>query len=382
MKKRAVLGTGLVGSFIARDLARDGRFEVLAVDRSEAALGALSGFPHLTTLRADLAAPAEVAKVIETADAVVGAVPGFLGSSVLRTALECRKPVADIAFSKEDPFLLDGLAREKGVAAVVDCGVSPGLSNLAAGRAAADFEETESIRIFVGGLPTPRVWPYEYRIVFSATDVVEEYVRPARTIRNGRVVIVPALSELELIDVPEIGTLEAFLTDGLRTLLATVPARQLEEKTLRYPGHAEKMRMLRDSGFFSEDRIRVGGASVSPREVTERLLFECWKRPAAEEEFVVLRVVCTGSEDGVRLRRTFGLFDRTDRATGDTSMARTTGFPPSVIITLLLAGVEIEPGIHPLEDLGRDQDLYDAITAGLQEKGLAFNETVEEIPGE
>ncbi|MCK6684743.1 MAG: saccharopine dehydrogenase NADP-binding domain-containing protein [Thermoanaerobaculia bacterium] len=382
MKKIAVLGTGLVGSLIARDLAGDSRFEILAVDRSETALAALSGYPRLSTLRADLASPSEVAKIIEPVDAVVGAVPGFLGASVLRTVIECHKPVADIAFSKEDPFLLDGLAREKGVPAVVDCGVSPGLSNLAAGRAAADFDETESIRIFVGGLPFPRVWPYEYRIVFSATDVVEEYVRPARTIRNGRIVILPALSEVELIDIPEIGTLEAFLTDGLRTLLATVPARQLEEKTLRYPGHAEKMRMLRDTGFFSEDRIRVGGASVSPREVTERLLFESWKRPAGEEEFVALRVVCTGSQDGVRLKRTFGLFDRTDRETGETSMARTTGFPPAVIVGLLTAGSHIEPGIHPLEDLGKDPELYDAITSGLREKGLSFTETVEEIPGE
>ncbi len=382
MKKIAVLGTGLVGSLIARDLAMDGRFEVIAADRSDTALGTLAGLPNVTLVKADLATASEITRVIEGSDAVVGAVPGFLGTSMLRTVIECKRPVADISFSKEDPFLLDGLARERGVPAVVDCGVSPGLSNLAAGRAAADFDETESLRIFVGGLPVRRVWPYEYRIVFSATDVVEEYVRPARTIRNGRIVTLPALSEVELIDVEEIGTLEAFLTDGLRTLLSSVPARHIEEKTLRYPGHAEKMRMLRETGFFSEDRVRIGGISVSPREVTEKLLFEAWRRPEGEEEFVYMRVVCTGSQDGVRLQRTFSLLDHTDWEAGHTAMARTTGYPPAVIIRLLVGGTISEPGIHPLEHLGRDLDLYEAISSGLSQKGLVLEESVEELPGE
>src|SRR5450631_1026781 len=153
MKRIAVLGAGLVGSLIAKELAADGRYDVTSVDRSEAALGALAGIPRLLTARADLSSPHEIVRAVADADVVAGAVPGFLGTAMLKAVLSAKKPIADISFAPEDPLLLDGEAKRAGVPAVVDCGVSPGLSNLAVGRAAALFEETDSVRIFVGGLP-------------------------------------------------------------------------------------------------------------------------------------------------------------------------------------------------------------------------------------
>jgi saccharopine dehydrogenase-like NADP-dependent oxidoreductase len=141
--------------------------------------------------------------------------------------------------------------------------------------------------ITTSGLPVPRYWPYEYRSVFSPTDVIEEYTRPARVVENGRVVTVPALSEVERIDFEGVGTLEAFLTDGLRTVIRTIPAPTMREKTLRYPGHAVLMRALRETGFFSTEPVSVGGARVVPRALTEKLLFEKWRRPADE----VVRVI-------------------------------------------------------------------------------------------
>ena len=380
MKKIAVLGAGLVGSLIVRDLAQEGRYGVLAVDRDERSLAPLSSLPGVQTEVADLSSPAEISRVVAGVDAVVGAVPGFLGMAMLRTVLECRKPVADISFSPEDPFLLDAYAKKKGIPAIVDCGVSPGLSNVAAGRSIFLFDRTDSVRILVGGLPFQRTWPYEYRIVFSATDVIEEYTRPARVLRGGRIHVLPALSEPEPIEVPGIGTLEAFLTDGLRTVLTTIPARDLEEKTLRYPGHAEKMRMLRETGFFLSEPIDVGGVKVSPRDVTERLLFEAWRRRPAEEEFVFLRVVCEGASGDKRQRLTVELFDRTNPATGDTAMARTTGFPCAIAVRMLVEGTFREPGIHPPEFLGRDPKIYEALRGELERRGVGMTERVEEIP--
>ena len=380
MKKIAVLGAGLVGSLIVRDLAQEGRYGVLAVDRDERSLAPLSSLPGVQTEVADLSSPAEISRVVAGVDAVVGAVPGFLGMAMLRTVLECRKPVADISFSPEDPFLLDAYAKKKGIPAIVDCGVSPGLSNVAAGRSIFLFDRTDSVRILVGGLPFQRTWPYEYRIVFSATDVIEEYTRPARVLRGGRIHVLPALSEPEPIEVPGVGTLEAFLTDGLRTVLTTIPARDLEEKTLRYPGHAEKMRMLRETGFFLSEPIDVGWVKVSPRDVTERLLFEAWRRRPAEEEFVFLRVVCEGASGDKRQRLTVELFDRTNPATGDTAMARTTGFPCAIAVRMLVEGTFREPGIHPPEFLGRDPKIYEALRGELERRGVGMTERVEEIP--
>lgn len=382
MKKVVVLGSGLVGSLIARDLAADGSLSVLAVDRSAEALAPLSGVANLATRVADLSSAAEVAAAVEGADAAVGAVPGFLGTATLKVLIGKRVPVADISFSPEDPFDLDAPAKAAGVPVVVDCGVSPGLSNLAAGRAAAELDPMESLRIFVGGLPVPRFWPYEYRSVFSPTDVVEEYTRPARVVENGRVVTHPALSEVEKIDFPGVGTLEAFLTDGLRTVIRTIPAPTMREKTLRYPGHAVLMRALRETGFFGSEPVEAGGVKVVPRALTERLLFEKWKRPADEEEFTLLVVVCEGVHAGRRTRVTTRLLDRTDPSTGATSMARTTGFPCAIAVRMILDGTIATPGILPLELLGRDHAVYDRFRMELAMRGVKMSEERREVfPG-
>ncbi len=375
-----MLGAGLVGSLLAKELAADGRFDVTAIDRDEAALGALAGRPRLIVRRADLASAASVAREAADADVVVGAVPGALGHAALRTVLEAGKSVADISFSPEDPLPLDPLAKASGVAAIVDCGVSPGLSNLATGRAESLLTTPASVRIYVGGLPVPRVKPFEYRIVFSGTDVIEEYTRPARIRENGKTVVKPALSEVEEIDFPGVGTLEAFNTDGLRTLLTTAKAPDVREKTLRYPGHAALLRAFRDAGFLSAEPVEAGGVRVVPRLLTERLLFSAWKRPAGEEEFTLLRVVCEGSRSGKRTRLTYDLFDRTDPATGETSMARTTGFPCVLCATWLAEGRFREPGVFPLERLGGRSDLWEAMRAGLVGRGLRLTETAAEVP--
>ena len=382
MKSVAVLGAGLVGSLVAKDLAADGRWSVLSVDRSAEALGRLVGLPNLSTERADLADPAEVARVAAKADVVVGAVPGFLGTRTVRAVLEAGRPVADISFSPEDPFELKPLAVAKGLPAIVDCGVSPGLSGLAVGRAAALFDTVDDVKIYVGGLPAARHWPFEYRSVFSPTDVIEEYTRPSRCVEGGEVVVRPALSGVEPLDVPGVGTVEAFYTDGLRTLLKTVKARNLCEKTLRYPGHADRMRMLRETGFFSVEPVSVGGAPVVPRRLTEALLFHSWRRPEGEEELTFLRVVCEGRHGGRTVRRTFELLDRTNPETGDTSMARTTGFPCTTAARLLLEGAFTKPGVFPPELLAGDDALYARFLGELAARGVEVEETEEELlPG-
>jgi lysine 6-dehydrogenase len=373
-----VLGAGLVGSLIARTLADDGRFEVLVCDRSEDALGFFAGRPRVATARLDFGSGAAIAAAVAPADVVVGAVPGFLGHAMLRTVIEAGKPVADISFAPEDPFTLDVLAKENGVAAVVDCGVSPGLSNLACGRAAGRLDAVDSIVISVGGLPFRRVPPWEYRIVFSATDVIEEYTRPARLVEDGNLVTKPALSEVTRFDVPGVGTLEGFLTDGLRTVLKTVNARNLREQTLRWPGHAEKMRLLRDSGFLGDEPVAAAGTRVSPRAVAEALLFALWKRPEGEEEFTVLRVDSRGSRAGRPVRLVHDLFDRTDVKTGATSMARTTGFPCVIAAELLASGSLRSPGVLPLELLGGRPELFAAFVDGLAARGVVFKETEED----
>jgi saccharopine dehydrogenase-like NADP-dependent oxidoreductase len=379
MKKIAVLGCGLIGNVIARDLASDPDIAVTVFDRSEEALARLAAVPRIATAAADLSSADSIRRAVAPADVVVGAVPGFLGRNMLKAVIAAGKPIADISFAPEDPLDLDADARAAGVTAVVDCGVSPGLSNFAAGRAAARLDEIESLAIYVGGLPVVRRWPYEYAIVFSATDVIEEYTRPARVIENGRLVVKPALSEIEKLDFEHVGTLEAFLTDGLRTVLSTVPARNMKEKTMRYPGHAELMRAFRETGFFGEEPVEVRGGRVAPRDLTERLLFAAWKLPAGQAEVTVLRVVVEGSRNGRSERQVFDLLDRTDEATGTTSMARTTGFPCAIVARMLASGEFADPGIRALEHLGRSEAASARLVADLRARGVEWKERTESI---
>lgn len=375
--KIVILGGGRVGSAMARDLASEPRFEVTVVDASPEALRRLEAW-GLKTERADLADPAEVGKAVRDHDLVVGAVPGFMGFAILKAVLEADKDVVDISFFDEDPFLLDELARERGRIAIVDCGVAPGCSNLVLGRMVAELDRVDSFVCLVGGLPVERTWPFEFKAVFSPIDVLEEYTRPARFKRYGQMVTLPALTEVELVDVPGVGTLEAFNTDGLRTLLRMdVPT--MVEKTMRYPGHADKMRMLRETGFFRTEPLEVGGARVRPLDLTARLLFSSWHLGPGEEDFTAMRIVVEGEKDGRRVRRSWDLLDRYDRATETTSMARTTGYTCTAAVRLVAAGLYDRKGISPPEFVGRDAMAYEFMVRELALRGVVFRETAMEV---
>jgi lysine 6-dehydrogenase len=373
--KIVVLGGGRVGGAMARDLARDSQFEVTVVDASEGALSRLAD-SGLRTERADLADPEAVKGAVRGHDLVVGAVPGFLGFNTLKAVLEADKDIVDISFFDEDPFLLDGLARERGRIAIMDCGVAPGCSNLVLGRMAAELDRVDNFTCMVGGLPAVRTWPFEFKAVFSPIDVIEEYIRPARFKRFGEMVTLPALTDVEPVDFPGVGTLEAFNTDGLRSLLKTMDVPSMVEKTLRYPGHADRMRMLRETGFFGTEPMEAGGARVRPLDVTAKLLFSSWQLGPGEEDFTVMRIVVEGEKDGRRARYSWDLLDRFDRETGTTSMARTTGYTCTAAVRMVAAGLYDRKGISPPEFVGRDAGAYAFILSELAARGITFKETV------
>ncbi|MEW6336759.1 MAG: saccharopine dehydrogenase family protein [Acidobacteriota bacterium] len=372
-----VLGAGRVGGAMVRDLA--GEFDVAVADLSEASLAALADVTGVRRVRADLADPTEVRRVVADADIVVGAVPGDMGYATVRAVLEAGRDIVDISFFPEDCFGLDGLARERGRTALVDFGVAPGCDNLILGHLTERMERVERFVCLVGGLPAVRVWPWEYKAGFSPIDVIAEYTRPARYRRAGTVVTMPALSEPELIDVPGVGTLEAFNTDGLRSLLATCDAPEMVEKTLRYPGHIEKVRVLREMGLFSPEAIDAGGVRVRPIDVAARLLFPAWQLAPGEEDLTVLRVTVEGVEGGRRACRTYDMLDRYDRATGITSMARTTGYTCTAGVRLLAARRFRRPGVAPPELVGREAGCWEFVREQLAARGIVFRESVEPL---
>ena len=361
-----VLGAGLVGKVMAADLRTD--FDVTSADLSNEALQQVAPL-GVKTIQADFSKPEQIRDLVKPYDLVIGAVPGFLGYRIAQAVIEAGRNMVDISFFPEDPFGLDALAKEKGVTIVTDCGVAPGMGNIILGHHNLSMK-IDSYECLVGGLPEVREWPYEYKAVFSPIDVIEEYIRPARYVQNKQVIVREALSDAELIHFPGVGTLESWNSDGLRSLITTMPhIPNMIEKTLRYPGTIEYLRVLRETGFFSYDPVDIKGVPVRPIDVTAKLLFPKWKLKPGEREFTVMRIRIAGEENGKSITYEYQLLDRTD-SRGTLSMARTTGYTCTAVAHLVADGVYKHPGISPPEFLGSH---FAEVNTYLQARGVAYS---------
>ena len=369
MKKIVVLGAGLVGKAMAIDLAEN--FEVTSVDVNEQALADVQKH-GIKTEKVDFSNLQLLSSTIQPFDLVVGAVPGFLGLQTARAVIEAGKNMVDISFFPEDPFQLDELAKKKNVTVVTDCGVAPGMGNIILGYHNKRMK-INSYECLVGGLPLVREWPYEYKAVFSPIDVIEEYIRPARYVLNSAMVVKEALSDPELVHFDGVGTLESWNSDGLRSLIATMPnIPNMIEKTLRYPGCIEYLRVLRESGFFSYDEVDVKGVKVRPIDLTAKLLFPKWKLKPGEEEFTVMRIRMSGEENNKPKTYEYNLLDRTEKISGTLSMARTTGYTCTAAANLVLSGKFNRKGICPPEYLGEEESHFNFVVDYLKQRGVHY----------
>ncbi|MFZ2873964.1 MAG: saccharopine dehydrogenase C-terminal domain-containing protein [Phycisphaerales bacterium] len=376
MARATVLGAGMVGSVIAADLAAQG-FSVTVADRSEGNLAkaVARGAGRVKGVRADLSDASTLRGLSLETDLVVGALSSRLGFAALSAVIDAGKNYCDISFMAEDFQELDARARERGVTVVTDCGVAPGMSHILSAHGATMLDECNEIEIYVGGLPRERRWPFDYKAAFAPSDVIEEYVRPARLVEHGRVVVRPALSEPELMDFEGVGTLEAFNTDGLRSLTTSLAVPFMKEKTLRYPGHIELMRVMRETGLFSQNEVEVAGVRVRPLDVTSALLFPKWTYQPGEADLTVMRVSATGTRGGSRATHRWDMLDFYDPATSATSMSRTTAFPCAIVAGLIASGRFERPGVNPPERLAEAPGLVAEILAQHEARGVRYRYT-------
>ena len=370
-KKIIVLGAGLVGSAIALDLARSG-YSVTSADRDETSLLSLDGKHGIQTRKADFMDPSTLESLLKDKDLVVGAAPGALGFRLMELVIRNNRNMVDISFCPEDYLELNELAMENDVTVVGDMGVAPGMCNAILGYHDSKMN-VSSYKCIVGGLPMKRNWPLEYKSSWSPIDCIEEYTRPARLMVNGKVVTKPALSDAELVDFEEVGTLEEWKSDGLRSLLQTMKhIPDMAEKTLRYPGTINYIKAIRELGFFSYDSIETEQGPVRPIDITAKLLFPKWKLETGEEEFTIMRVDITGTdEDGQRTFR-YDLFDAYDRDTDTLSMARTTGYTCSGVATLILEGMLKKRGVLAPEQVGGDEENFNFLLDYLHRRNVKY----------
>jgi len=375
-----VLGYGNIGSILAKDLAESmPSAEIVVAGRNQnsvkEAIVAIDK-ESVTGIQLDAQYNHLLVDAMKKFDLVVGTLPANIGCRSVEAAIDAEVDMVDVSYMPENPLTLNEEATEAGVTIVPDCGVTPGISNLLVGHALSMIDEAENIHILVGGLPEEPIPPLGYVVTWSVGDLLEEYTRKARIIENGKLVEVEALTGLEEVEFPGVDKLEGFYTDGLRTLLHTVKGvKSMWEKTLRYPGHAEKIRLLETLGFFDEAAVEIGNVRLSPRILTAELLRKRLQRPEVRD-ILVMEVEVNGTADGSKKGFVYRLLDQYDTERGITAMARTTAYPASIVGQLIAKKTVKEKGVIPLERLGMNDGIFNEILTELGRRRVRIVESV------
>lgn len=381
--KVLILGCGNIGSVAAEDFAKSmTSVEVFVADKNVARAKEVAeriGTGNVSWIRLDTSNYSELVNALRNFDLAMGFLPGNLGYRLVEACVDVGRDLVDVSYMSENPLTLNDKAVRANVTIVPDCGLAPGVSNILVGHALRRLDKVQTVRIMVGGLPETPVPPLGYVITWSLESLIDEYTRKARIVKDGKIVDVEALNGLEEVEFPNVGRLEAFYTDGLRTLLHTVNnVDSMWEKTLRYPGHAEKVGLLKALGFFDERQIDVEGVNLSPRKLTVKLLEQKLWKPEVKD-IVALKVEVSGVKNGKQTRYIYHLLDRYNEKRGITAMARTTAYPASIIAQLILRKAIKEKGVVPPEKLGMSEEFFQVFLDELEKREVKITE--EEVVG-
>jgi len=377
--KILVVGTGHIGSIIARDLAENmPSIQVVIADKDQSRaekVAASTGRKNVSGIQLDVFNRKNLIDTLKKTDLVVGALPGEIGHKLLKACVDARTDMVDISFMPEDPLKLSKAAAKTGATIIPDCGVAPGLSHMLVQRGISRLDKVENAQIMIGGLPEKPIPPLGYTITWSVEGLIDEYTRKARIVKNGKVTEVNALDQVEEVEFPGVGKLEAFYSDGLRTLLSTVKnVENMSEKTLRYPGHVEKIRLLRDLGFLDETPIQFEKTTIAPRKITVGLLQKKLKKPDVPDILAML-VQVEGTKGAERMTYSYYILDHYDKKNKVTAMARTTAYTASCVAQLLAKKVIKGKGIIPPEKLGEDENVFKKLVNMLKKRGVLVKES-------
>lgn len=371
-----VLGAGLQGSACAFDLLRQPDVDevLLADQRVETLSPVLEAHrgSRLVPRAVDFRDARAVADALDGADVALCAAPYYFNYDLANAAVSAGLHFADLGGNTEIVFQqlgLDTEARNRGVTVVPDVGLAPGMVNVLAAEGVRRLDETDEVRIFVGGLPQDPEPPLNYQVVYSLEGVLDYYTTRSWVLREGRRVQVDALSEVEELEFPGLGTLEAFHTGGgISTLPWTYEGkvRRMEYKTLRYPGHATIIQAVRGLGLLDTLPVEVKGVEVRPRDVFVAVVGPRLTKPEVRD-YVALRVTAAGRAGGRPVRHVWECLDRYDEASDLSAMERTTGFTLSIIGLLLGRGQLGLAGVRtPDQAVPADRFISELADRGIQ----------------
>jgi lysine 6-dehydrogenase len=356
--KILVLGAGRMGHGAAYDLVHNSPDvrEVTVADfdiaKAEAVATAV-GTDRITARKADASDYAAMVELFRGHDSVISCVNYWYNESLSKAAIETGANFCDLGgnnYVVDSQLALDDEAKAAGVSIIPDCGLAPGMVSILGMHGAARFDRVDEIHIRVGGLPQDPQPPLDYQLVFSVEGLINEYVEVARVIRDGKIVEVPSMTELESLEFENFPPLEAFQTSGGTSTLPDTflgKIKHLDYKTIRYAGHCEKFKTMIDLGLCSSEEIVADFVKVKPRKVFGELLQQ--HLPADGPDYVLVRLEFVGQKDGSSSRLRYDIVDRLDESTGLSAMMRTTAFPASIIAQMMARGDVARRGATPQE---------------------------------
>ena len=372
----------MMGRAAAYDMARSERVEsVTLADNDEARLNhavqqvnQLAGNSKVRAVRLDAADAGAALDVMRGHDGALSCVPYFYNLGLVKAAIKAGCHFADLGGNNtvvQQEFKLEMQAHAAGISIAPDCGLSPGMASILGGELLRRIGgKADALKIYVGGLPQSPKPPFNYQLVFSVEGLINEYCEPAKILRGGEMITIEPLTEVESFRMESFPELEAFHTSGgTSTLPETFNGQVGEcfEKTLRYPGHVSMLRALYDLGLFSSEKQRVDGAMIAPRQIMSRLFEQ--KFSGNDPELTILRVEARHGD----VTASFSMVDHTDKTTGLTSMMRTTAWPASIVLQMLVDGqVTKRGGVRQELDVPAQSFLNE-----MAQRGIAINYRIE-----
>ncbi|MBV6457935.1 MAG: Lysine 6-dehydrogenase [Fimbriimonadaceae bacterium] len=357
MKKTyAILGAGMQGTAAAYDLAKFADPQIIKMGdicidqathnahRVNNLVGTAICEPH----RVNALEPASLGPFLADVDVVLSCLPYWMHPHVAKIAIETGTSMVDLGGNTEvtmDTLKLDAEAKAADVTLVPDTGLAPGLVNSLGLYLIESMDQCDSIKLYCGVLPQNPKPPFNYKLTFNVEGLVTEYDFQAVTLREGEIHLVDTLTELESLHIEQLGEMEAFVTSGGTstapyTLQGRIP--NYEYKTIRFPGHCERIKIFKDFGFWGEEEIEVRGCKVKPREVFYKVFGEALSK-FEDRDLCAVRGVGNGTKDGKPITKQIDIFDKECENTGFTSMERLTGFS-CAIFAIAIAHGEVERG--------------------------------------
>lgn len=373
--KAVILGAGMIGYMMVRELAKSEHIEsLLVIDAFSANVDKCVAGAANAKVKGEVAAlhePGVLEGILEKADVAIAALPHSLSLLANQAAIKTGCHMIDLVGSKyAEKKELDSVAREAGVLIVPGMGVAPGIANVLAGRGVELLDEADDVQVLCGGIPRFPLPPLWYQVVFRLESVMGLFTRPASAMINGEMVQLPALSQMEDCYFAEpVGECEAVITDA-HSLGCTLKgkAKNVYEKTVRYKGHYAKMKALAELGYFDEEPIEIDGIKVSPRKLSMALL-EPKMKGKSDEDITVLRVIAAGKRGGKDTTLQWEMIDIYDQERQLTSMAKTTGFPAVIVAEWLAEGKLSDRGVVTPEEL-LIGDRFNPFLAELATRGI------------